>query len=151
MKRHTSFGLRHLVDEQRLQTALKRAEAMSSGEVRVSISPFFWGDVRKAAELAFDRLGMRRTRERNGVLFFVVPSRRQLVILGDEGIHQRVGQAFWDEVVADVVRHFKDEDFTGGLLAGIEKVAQKLAEHFPARAGDVNELPDVVDYSAPQG
>ncbi|MHB8877554.1 MAG: TPM domain-containing protein, partial [Myxococcaceae bacterium] len=123
------------------------AEAKSSGEVRVSVAPFFWGDVRRAAERAFERLGMTATRERNGVLFFVVPSRHRLVVLGDAGAHQKAGQAFWDEVAAKVTALFREGDFTGGLVLGIDLVGDELARHFPSGGPrDVNELPDRVDF-----
>ena len=139
--------LERLIDTAQVEAHLKQAEARSSGEIRVSVAPFFWGDVKRAAQGAFARLGMHRTRERNGVLFFVVPARRRLVLLGDEGIHARVGQAFWEQVTARVVERFRGGDFTGGLLLGIDAVGDELARHFPSRGAlDVNELPDQVDF-----
>ncbi|HZA51699.1 MAG TPA: TPM domain-containing protein, partial [Myxococcaceae bacterium] len=80
------------IDVKRVEHALREAEKRASGEIRVSVAPLFWGSVRKEAERAFVRLGMSRTKERNGVLFFVVPARRKFVVLGDEGIHAKVGQ-----------------------------------------------------------
>lgn len=136
------------LDVARIESALAEAEKRTSGELRVSVSPFFWGDVRGAAERAFDRLGMAATRERNGVLFFVVPSRKQFVVLGDAGIHQKVGQAFWDGTAAAMQEKFRADDFTGGLIAGIEHVGEQLAHHFPWSEGDVNELPNAVDFGA---
>jgi uncharacterized membrane protein len=92
-------------------------------------------------------MGMDRTAERNGVLLFVVPSRRTFVVLGDEGIHAKVGQEFWDSVAAAMSARFKEGDFTGGLVLGITEVGRQLAEHFPYQgAQDRNELPDAVDF-----
>jgi uncharacterized membrane protein len=138
-------GLLKLIDGDRVKTAIAGAEALSSGEIRVSLSRFFFGDVHRAARRAFAHMGMHRTRHRNGVLIFVVPSRRKVVVLGDEGIHQRVGQAFWEETAAAVAARFKAEDFTGGLLAGIEALGKVLAQHFPPEARNPDELPDDVD------
>lgn len=139
--------LSRAVDADRVRAAIQAAERRTSGEIRVSVSIFFWGDVRKVAEAAFDRLGMTATKDRNGVLFFVVPSRRRFVVLGDVGIHEKVGQEFWDAVAAAVSEKFRARDFTGGLVAGIEAVGERLAEHFPhAGERDVNELPDGVDF-----
>lgn len=136
-----------LVDGEKVKAAIGEAERLTSGEVRVSVSTFFWGDVRATAQKAFDRLKMHETRERNGVLFFVVPSRRRFVVLGDEGIHRKVGQEFWDAVAAAVSEEFRRGDFTGGLVRGIGEVGVRLAEHFPRDPdADVNELPDSVDY-----
>ena len=90
------------IDKDRIKQAIQKAERRTSGEIRVSVSPLFWGDVRKAAEKAFDRLGMTATKDRNAVLFFVVPARRKFVVLGDSGIHEKVGQEFWHHIVRTV-------------------------------------------------
>ena len=136
-----------LIDSDRVKTAIQKAERRTSGEICVSVSRLFWGNVEKAADRAFSRLGMTRTKDRNGVLFFVVPSRRRFVVLGDEGIHAKVGQDFWQRVANRVSEHFRDGDFTTGLLKGIEEVGEQLAAHFPydSRA-DVDELTDDVDF-----
>jgi uncharacterized membrane protein len=135
------------IDTCRVEQAIADAERQTSGEIRVSVAPFFWGDVRKAADLAFERLGMRQTAARNGVLFFIVPARRRFVVLGDEGIHAKVGTDFWEKVVAAVAAEFKKGDFTAGLVEGIATVGRELAAHFPYDpAVDKNELPNDVSF-----
>jgi uncharacterized membrane protein len=142
----TRKGLLRAIDRSRIQDAIERAERRTSGEIRVSVCPIFWGDVRRVAERAFTRLGMTETRERNGILFFVVPSRRRFAIIGDSGIHAKVGSECWTKVADAVAARFRAGDFTGGLLSGIEMVGDLLAVRFPRNAAlDVNELPDVVD------
>ncbi len=129
-----------IIDHEKIREAIQKAEHRTSGEIRVSVARLFWGNVHKAAEKAFVRLGMTRTKDRNGVLFFVVPSRRKFVVLGDSGIHERV-------VVAVVSERFRRGDFTGGLIRGIEEVGEQLSTHFPyVAATDVDELPDDVDF-----
>ncbi len=143
------FGRRknaRLVDRELLRQAIVSAELCTSGEIRVSLAPFFWGNVRKAAERAFVRLGMTNTRDRNGVLFFVVPSRRAFVVLGDAGIHAQVGQAFWDDLARILTTHFKNAEFTAGLVAAISLAGEQLANYFPHQNDtDRNELPDEID------
>jgi uncharacterized membrane protein len=135
------------LDVERVRKAIADAERETSGEIRVSVSRFFWGRVRPAAERAFRRLGMTRTKDRNGILFFIVPSRRRFVVLGDEGIHANVGQDFWDGIAAAMSEDFKKGDFTDGLVRGIKKAAGGLAAHFPYDAAtDVDELPDDIDF-----
>lgn len=134
------------VDEERVQRAIQEAERRTSGEIRVSVAPFFWGSVERAAERAFVRLGMTETRSRNGILFFVVPSRHAFAVHGDSGIHARVGQQFWDEVARAMSAHFARGDFTEGLCTGIAAAGERLAEHFPYDpTSDLNELPDSID------
>ena len=134
------------IDHERIQKAIAEAERHTSGEIRVSIAPFFWGSVEAAARLAFERLGMRATRDRNAILFFVVPGRRRFTVLGDEGIHAKVGPEFWKAVVAAVEGPFRKGDFTEGLVQGIVAVGRELGAHFPFdRKTDVDELPNDVD------
>jgi uncharacterized membrane protein len=134
------------IDVARVRAAIEAAERRTSGEIVVSVSRWFWGDVRRAAERAFERLQVARTAERNGVLIFVVPSRRQFVILGDEGIHARVGQGFWEDVAAAIASRLRAGDVTGALVDGVTRAGEGLIEHFPhAGARDRNELGDAVD------
>jgi uncharacterized membrane protein len=143
----TRKQLLQVVDREKIKTAIEAAEHRTSGEICVSVSRLFWGNIETAADKAFVRLGMTRTKERNGVLFFVVPSRRKFVVLGDRGIHERVGQEFWESVAAIISEKFREGDFTGGLLNGIEKVGEELATHFPYDpTTDKNELSDDVDF-----
>jgi uncharacterized membrane protein len=92
-------------------------------------------------------LAIARTKQRNGVLFFVVPSRRKFVVLGDSGIHEKVGQEFWSRVADKVARRFREGDFTGGLTRGIEEVGEQLATHFPFdESTDVDEVSNELDF-----
>jgi uncharacterized membrane protein len=143
----TRKALLRAIDSGRIKEAIRQAEMRTSGEIRVSVSRFFWGDVRRVAERAFARLDMTATRERNGILFFIVPARRRFVVLGDEGIHAKVGQEFWERVAAAVSEHLRKGDFTLGLVHGIETVGEQLAAHFPFDpATDTNELSDEIDF-----
>jgi len=144
----TRRRLRQLIDVERIRRAIEAGEQRTSGEIRVSIAPWFWGNAERAAERAFARLGMTNTAERNGVLFFLVPARQTFVVRGDDGIHARVGQAFWDQLVSAMSAHFRRGEFTEGLVFGIGAAAEQLGIHFPHDAKrDVNELPDDVDLS----
>jgi uncharacterized membrane protein len=143
----TRKKLLQIVDRDRIQRAIEAAEHRTSGEICVSVAPLFWGNVEKAAQKAFARLGMTRTHARNGVLFFVVPARRKFVVLGDSGIHERVGQEFWNSVASAVSEKFRDGDFTGGLVHGIERVGEQLTAYFPYDPStDKNELSNEVDF-----
>jgi uncharacterized membrane protein len=139
--------LLEIIDDDRVKAAIAAAEKQTSGEIRVSVSRYFWGSVRHAAEKAFTRLGMRDTKDRNGILFFVVPSRRRFVVIGDRGIHEKVGQDFWDKLVLAMAEDFKEGKFNEGLEAGIAEFGRLLAAHFPYQGEqDVNELPDDIDF-----
>jgi len=143
----TRKQLFRIVDREKVKEAIQKAELRTSGEICVSVASFFWGSVEKAADKAFARLGVARTKEHNGVLFFIVPSRRKFVVLGDRGIHEHVGQEFWNRISEVVSVKFRDGDFTGGLIKGIEEIGEQLAAHFPYDpATDKDELSDDVDF-----
>ena len=136
------------IDAARVKDAITRAERRTSGEIMVSIAPIFWGSVEKAAQNAFVRLGIAQTKEKNGVLIFVVPGRKKFVVLGDSGIHARVGQDFWEDVAGQLSGQFRNGDFTEGLVRAIDGIGEKLGLHFPYDgATDVNGLPDDVDFA----
>jgi uncharacterized membrane protein len=118
-------------DHDRIKRAIEDAEQATSGTIVVSVAPYFIGSVRRAAEIAFKRLGVVQSQHRNGVLFFIVPGRRQFVVLGDVAIHHSVGPNFWEAVAQCVSARFRAGDMNGGLVDAIHDVAQRLAEHFP--------------------
>jgi uncharacterized membrane protein len=135
------------IDTARVKAAIARAEHLTSGEVVVSVAPIFWGSVEKAAQRAFVRLGVIHTKEHNGVMIFVVPGRKKFMVLGDSAIHAKVGQEFWESVAAQLSGHFRNGDFTEGLVRAVEVIGEKLAIHFPYDpATDVNQLSDDVDF-----
>ena len=144
---HSRRKLLKTVDVDRVKRAIASAERASSGEVRVSVAPFFWGSVRRVAEKAFVRMGMTGTRDRNGILFFIVPARKKFAVLGDKGIHAKVSQDFWGSLASLMSGHFRKGEFTEGLVAAIEEAGRQLAAHFPCDPStDVNELPDDIDF-----
>jgi uncharacterized membrane protein len=132
------------LDEARLLAAIKEAEGRSSAEVRVFVAHGPCGDAVAAARRQFSRLGMHRTRESNGVLVFVSPRSRRFAILGDAGIHAKVGQSAWDRIAAEMAERFRAGDLTGAVEGAVRAAGELLETHFPRRPDDVNELPDAI-------
>jgi uncharacterized membrane protein len=95
-------------------------------------------------ERALDVFSMLRiwdTEHRNGVLIYVLLADRAVEIIADRGAHVRVGSHEWEGVCRRMELAFRERRFESGAIAGIETVTRHLAAHFPARAGDSNELP----------
>lgn len=126
--------------------AVRDAEARTSGEIRVFVArgKLRGEDADTVAHREFERLKMSETAQRNGVLFFVAPRSRRFAVVGDAGVHAKCGQVFWDETARALESSFREGKFTEGLVAGIAKAGDLLAEHFPRRGDDRNELPDAV-------
>ena len=134
------------LDEQEIVAAIAAAEKKTSGEIRVFVSHKQLDDPVAAAQHAFDQLGMTKTRERNGVLIFVAPKARKFAVIGDAGVHERCGDEFWRELAAEMTTHFRQAEFTSGILHAIQKAGELLAKHSPHRPDDVNELPDTIAH-----
>ena len=83
------------LDNERIVKAIGEAERGTSAEIRVHVTRRRPPDVDAQARHRFERLGMTRTAARNGVLIYVAPNIRRFEILGDTGIHEKCGQAFW--------------------------------------------------------
>ena len=90
-------------------------------------------------------MGMEKTRERNGVLIFVAPRAHKFAVIGDAGVHARCGDEFWTQLAHEMSGHFRRSEFTTGIVHGVQKAGELLAQHFPRKPGDTNQLPDEVE------
>ena len=133
------------LDHDRIVRAIKEAEAKTSGQIRVFVQRGeFAGDPVMAAQKQFHKLGMQATKERNGILIFVLPRARKFAVIGDEGIHQKCGDEFWQQLVEKMRTHFQKENFTDALVEAIEEAGRILTRHFPKTSGTQNELSDEI-------
>jgi len=132
-------------EKERIVLAIREAERRTSGEIRVYLERKARGELMERARKVFEKLGMTRTRLRNGVLIYFSLQDRQFTVLGDRGIHEKVGPGFWDEVVILMTQSFSRGEFTAGLVNGIRLVGGKLQAFFPRGPGDLNELSDKVE------
>ena len=101
----------------------------------------------RAIEL-FPQLGMHATEERNGVLVYVAIKDHQLAVLGDQGIHQKVGSQYWNNEVMKMIRDFNRDDYAKGIAGCVEDIGEALREHFPYTDKDKNELSDEIHFGS---
>jgi uncharacterized membrane protein len=113
--------------------AIREAEDKTSGQIRVSISPNHVDEPVTAAQVEFIRLGMNQSPERNGVLIFVAPRSHKFAVIGDEGVHANCGVEFWRKLADAMSGYFRKSEFTPGIIHGVQKAGELLAEHFPRR------------------
>ncbi len=129
-------------EKDRILRAIRQAEKETSGEIRVYLEHKAKGDPLSRARKVFEKLGMTKTKSRNGVLIYFSLKDHQFAIVGDQGIHNRVGDLFWKEIVSKTEARFLQNDFAGGLEAAIRGIGENLQRYFPRKPGDINELPD---------
>ena len=90
----------------------------------------------------FHAQGLHRTRERSGVLLFVSVAEHYVEVIADEGIHKRVPEGTWHELVAAFTARVKAAQIGEGFIDAVNAIGSHLQSHFPAEAGNPNELPD---------
>src|SRR5262249_10293497 len=111
---------------------IRVAESRTSGEIKVHIETRCpGGDAMARARALVDKLGLAKTRHRNGGLLYIAVKNRKFAVLGDQGVHERATQALWDQVARELSERFRAGDYRAGLLAAVERVGAVLAEHFP--------------------
>jgi uncharacterized membrane protein len=111
---------------------IQEAEAKTSAQIRVYIQRGkLNGDPLIAAQKKFHRLGMHKTPKRNAVLIFVAPRARKFAIVGDQAIHEKCGELYWQRVVEVMREHFRNERFSDALVDAIRDIGSVLATHFP--------------------
>jgi len=104
--------------------------------------------VKDAALMQFYSSGLYRTREENGVEIYLSFFEREVVVIGDRGIHYKMGDRYWQSIRDLIISGIRRGNVRGGICAAIEACGKALAEHFPPRPDDVNELPNnVIDRS----
>ena len=146
MPRHPKW-VRALLSDDDLEAvarAVAQVERHTSAEIRVHLDHSCPADALPQAIKVFERLGMHRTAARHGVLVYVSVSDRKLAIIGDRGIHERVGEAYWQGLIAGVLQRMREQGPREGLVHALAEVGKALGHHFPRRPGDKNELPDDV-------
>ncbi len=135
----------HKLQHDRIVRAIAEAEKKTSGEIRVFIQHGQLDDPVAEARRQFEKLGMTATGDRNAVLIFVAPRSQKFAVIGDRGIHERCGDRYWLELVEKMRTHFKGENFTDAIVHAITQTGDLLAQHFPRRPDDRNELPDAIE------
>ena len=135
-------------EQEQIVAAIRAAETRTSGEIRVFVESHcrFVNPVDRAAE-AFAKLNMGETKDHNAVLVYLAIKDRQLAVFGDKGIHEKVGDAFWNEKVKQILFHFDRKNYAGGLVKMIEEIGEALRTHFPYdKETDINELSDDIVF-----
>ena len=135
-------------EKQRIVNAIQQAEKRTSGEIRLFVETRCrYVDALHRAAQVFALLKMNETAERNAVLIYVAMKDRQLALFGDKGIHEKVGDAFWNEKVKIILSHFGKQNYTDGLIRIIGEIGEALHGYFPYNGDtDKNELPDDIVF-----
>jgi uncharacterized membrane protein len=96
---------------------------------------------RRALEV-FSQLRVWDTEENSGVLLYLLLADHDVEIIADRGVHTKVGTDAWEAICREMEAAFREGRYTAGVEAGIARINDLLAEHFPRTGPGANELPD---------
>lgn len=133
-------------------TAIGEAENTTAGEIRVSVrQKRRWRErklsIEEMARQEFRDLGMAKTKDKTGILIFLLMEEKKFYIFADEGIYAKVETSAWDKIAEDMSSQFSKKNFQQGIIKGVEEVGRVLSQFFPRKADDINELPNTVRVS----
>ncbi|MCS7077841.1 MAG: TPM domain-containing protein [Bacteroidia bacterium] len=126
----------------KLDTALivqtiSEVESNTTAELRIHIEDTTHNqEVYARAKQCFKQLGMTQTTERNGVLIYIAVADHKLAILGDKGIYEKINPNYWVEIKDNLIKSFKKEEYTQGIVEAIKKIGKILSEYFPNTTGN---------------
>jgi uncharacterized membrane protein len=134
---------------ERITKAIADSELGHHGEIRFVIEaaldlvPLLKGLTgRDRAIKVFSDLGIWDTEANNGVLIYLLLADKDVEILGDRGLHAKVGAEGWEFICKGMEAQFRQGKFEQGALYGILEVGKLLKLHFPDQGYDINELPN---------
>lgn len=101
-------------------------------------------EVEEKALVAFIEHGLHKTRDQTGILILISLFEHRVRVLADQGINDLVPEGTWDQLVADVTAGIRDGSACEALCREIRLCGDLLAQHFPVRDDDTNELPNLI-------
>ena len=132
-----------------IRDAIAASEVQHAGELRFVLEgslplAALWccRTARQRAAQLFAQLGVWDTEANSGILIYVQLVDRRVEILADRGIAAQVPQAQWDAICRGLEAAFRAGDWRHGVIDAVVEAGALLIHHFPAAAGNRDELPN---------
>lgn len=132
-----------------IEQAIASSETTHRGEIRFAVEDaldsaalFAGQSARERAIEVFSQLRVWDTEENNGVLLYLLVADRDIEIVADRGINDRVTPAEWEGICRGVEQALARGAYEQAIVGGIREISLLLARHFPPLPGGRNELPD---------
>lgn len=100
--------------------------------------------VREQAVQSFYEKGLHKTRDATGVFFFVSLFEHKVWILADKGINSKITPEELQVYASEMAKGIRRGRAAEILCREISNLGEVLAEHFPVKDDDVNELSNQV-------
>lgn len=118
-------------EQQTIANRINEIEAQTSSNIHVHVRKKCRDNALEDAKKFFLKNKMHQTQHRNAVLIFIGETSRRFAVLGDDAVHAKVQQAFWDNSRDILLSHFKQGRFLEGMLAVLDEMGPRLIKHFP--------------------
>lgn len=101
-------------------------------------------EVRDGAIRAFFRKELYRTKAQNGIILYISVFERQVWILGDSGINEKIPQERWQEIVDSVTQGIRENRQGEVICDAVTRIGDMLKEFFPYKKDDTDELHNLI-------
>lgn len=132
-----------------IASAIADCETRHGGEIRFAVEGSLHLRALRHEQTARDRaleifsqLRIWDTADNNGVLVYLLLADRDVEIIADRGIAQRVSDAEWQAICRQMELAFSSGNYETGVIAGVRAVSAVLARYFPGAGSERNQLPD---------
>lgn len=123
-------------DQQKeIKEKIAAIEKETYGKIVIHLLRDHKGDLSERAAKEFSRHGLFHKDKKTGVLLLISLKSRQFQILGDEHIHQKLGEKGWNDLSDRLSRNFREKKF----FEGIRFLLNDLEEHFRAHFSKTKE------------
>jgi uncharacterized membrane protein len=114
----------------RVAQAIAAAERGTTGRIAVRVIPDKTVDAFDRAKHEFARTGLHRHDAENAALVLIAPKARRFAVVGDRALHERVGDTFWNSIVAETQPYFARGALADGAVHAVGRVGEALHAHF---------------------
>ncbi len=97
-------------------------------------------EIDRAAAAAFQHNQLHNTEDSTGILIYISLYEHQVKVVGDDAICAKLTQSDWQHICDVIIKDFKEKQYSNGIIEGIYLSGKLLAEHFPIKEGDIDEL-----------
>jgi len=97
------------------------------------------------ARAIFQKGGIRHTKEKIGVLFFISLFEEKTMIIPDRGAETAIPAEEWEKINLGFQNIFKSQNIPDAIISELNNCLPIFSKYIPPVENDINELPDNLD------
>jgi uncharacterized membrane protein len=121
-----------------ISAEIEKSSKTSMAEIRVSIRQNrSRGEkklsVEEVARREYQKLGMNKNKEQQGVLILLMLKDREFFVLADDVTHRRTGDGLWTKAAGELSSQLSRKNFKQGIIQCVQVIGQGLSQSFPRK------------------